>query len=124
MPLLSAIPALPVRDITKAAAFYKDRLGFAILHAEDGFAVAQRDAVEIHLWQANSPGIPGAEPHLAGTSSCRVRVEGLRALYAEYRRQEIIHPNGALAIQWWGIEDFTVFDNDGNAIAFYEITAS
>lgn len=121
--LLSAIPALPVRDTAVAALFYQERLGFALLHVEDGFAIVQRDAVEIHLWQANSPDTPGAEPHLAGSASCRVRVTDIQALYAELQQQDVLHPNGALATQHWGVVDFTILDSDGNAIAFNETTA-
>jgi hypothetical protein len=62
----------------------------------------------------------------------------LRAYPAQYRAgalgpdaypdmltgQQVIHPNGALTTQPWGVEDFTVLDADGNAIAFYEPLAS
>lgn len=123
MSLLSAIPALPVLDAVEASRFYQDRLGFTLVHTEDGFAIVQRDAVELHLWQANTPETSGAEPHLAGTASCRVRVDDLRALYAEFQRVQVIHPDGALATRWWGVEDFTILDGDGNAIVFYEVAA-
>jgi catechol 2,3-dioxygenase-like lactoylglutathione lyase family enzyme len=44
--LTQTIPALPVRDIEPAVAFYRDRLGFDVLHHEGGFAVLGRgDAV-------------------------------------------------------------------------------
>jgi len=122
--LLSATPALPVRDVPKAVAFYEEKLGFAAVHVEGGFAVLRRDEVEIHLWEANSPGTPGAEPHLAGSASCRVKVSGLRELYAELQAAGVIHPNGPLRSQWWGVDDFTALDSDGNAIAFYEPTAT
>jgi catechol 2,3-dioxygenase-like lactoylglutathione lyase family enzyme len=120
MKMLAATPALPVRDVPSAVAFYRDRLGFGSRHVAGGFGIMQRDDIEIHLWEANSPDTPGAEPHLAGSASCRVRVEGLHELYDEYRAQGVIHPNGALAAQPWGVEDFTVLDLDDNAIAFFE----
>lgn len=123
MTLLAATPALPVRNTADAVAFYRDRLGFEARHVEDGFAIVRRDDIEIHLWAANKPGSPGAEPHLAGTASCRVRVRGLRVLYGELRGQGVVHPNGHWASQPWGDDDFTVLDLDGNAIAFFEPTA-
>jgi catechol 2,3-dioxygenase-like lactoylglutathione lyase family enzyme len=119
MKMLSATPAFPVRNIPSAVAFYRDRLGFHVRH-EDG--IVRRDEIELHLWEANSPDTPGAEPHLAGSASCRVQVEGVHALYDEYRDRDVIHPNGALAVQPWGVEDFTILDLDGNAIAFFEPT--
>lgn len=121
--MLAATPALPVRNIPMAVAFYRERLGFAMRHVEDGFAILHRDAIELHLWEANNPDTPGAEPYLAGSASCRVQVEGVHALYAEYCEQGVIHPFGTLALQPWGVEDFTILDQDGNGIAFFEPTA-
>lgn len=121
--MLAAIPALPVSDTARAVAFYRDRLGFAPRHVAADFAIVHRDDVEIHLWAANQPDTAGAEPHLAGSASCRVRVVGVDALYDEYRAQGVIHPNGALAPQPWGDDDFTVLDADGNALAFFQPTA-
>lgn len=120
MTLLAATPALPVRDVLRGVAFHRDRLGFDPVHVGDGVAVLRRDEVEINPWEANNPHVPGAEPHLAGSASSRVRVNGVRALYDECRGQGIVHSNGALAIQPWGRADFTVLDADGNGIAFFE----
>jgi len=47
------IPALPVRSIRSAAAFYRDRLGFKVVHQDSGFAIVIRDDAEIHLWSAS-----------------------------------------------------------------------
>lgn len=122
--LLSATPALPVRDVPRAVAFYQEKLGFAAAYVDGGFAVVRRDEVEIHLWEANSPGTPGAEPHLAGSASCRVKVNGLHELYAELQAAGVIHPNGPLTSQWWGVDDFATLDLDGNLIGFYESAAA
>jgi catechol 2,3-dioxygenase-like lactoylglutathione lyase family enzyme len=116
----AATPALPVRDVPRAVSFYRERLGFEPLHEDPDFSVLRRDDVEIILWQANQPDVPGAEPHIAGTASCRIRVGGLRALYADYQTQQVIHPNGALTRQPWGVDDFSVLDSDGNLLGFYE----
>lgn len=98
MKMLAATPAFPVRDVPSTVAFYRDSLGFDVRHVEGGFGIVRRDEIELHLWEANSPETPGAEPHLAGSASCRIQVEGLRALYGEYQKREVIHPNGALAV--------------------------
>jgi len=50
--LTTVIPALPVRDVATAVAFYCSRLDFGQAHVELGFAVLTRDRVELHLWQA------------------------------------------------------------------------
>ena len=123
MTMMSAIPALPVRDKARAVAFYRERLGFASKGDNHTLGIMVRDEVEIHLWEANDPQAPGAEPQLAGSASCRVRVAGLQALYDEYRGAGVVHPHGALRLQWWGDRDFTILDADGNAIAFFEPAA-
>lgn len=124
MTLLSATPALPVLNIDTATSFYRDRLGFDVIHADGGFAVLTRDQVRIHLWAANDPNVPGAEPHLAGSASCRVNVSGIDALYQEMQSSGVVHPNGQLASQPWGERDFTVLDQDNNCIAFAEASAT
>ena len=124
MTLLSAIPALPVLDIGNASTYYIDRLGFTLVHADDGFAVLVRDNVRIHLWAANDPNTPGAEPHLAGSASCRISVSGIEELYEQMRNAGVLHPNGSLREQPWGERDFTVFDLDRNCISFAERAAN
>ena len=37
------IPALPVPRAAEAVTFYRDRLGFEVLHHDGGFAVIRRD---------------------------------------------------------------------------------
>jgi catechol 2,3-dioxygenase-like lactoylglutathione lyase family enzyme len=40
------IRALPVRDAASAVAFYRDRLGFRVLHEGPGFVVLEFEWVE------------------------------------------------------------------------------
>lgn len=97
------IPALPVRSVSAAAAFYRERLGFTVLHEDRGFAIVVRDAAEIHLWGASdetwstrddretNPVCSGAESFIAGTASCRVAVEGIDELYDELGASDVLH---------------------------------
>jgi catechol 2,3-dioxygenase-like lactoylglutathione lyase family enzyme len=94
---LAAIPALAVSDVARAAAFFADVLGFNPIHVQDDYGIARRDAVEVHFWAATGPEGSGAEPRLAGTTSCRVQVEGITALYKQCQRRQVIHPNGESA---------------------------
>src|SRR5215210_8024584 len=97
--LTTSIPALPVRDVAVAVAFYCSRLGFGQAHVELGFAVLRHDGVELHLWQAGDTGwqerpdlarrpvVSGAESFRAGTGSCRLGVDtevGLETLFATF----------------------------------------
>ena len=78
--LSQTIPALPVRNAERAVAFYRDKLGFDVLHHDGGFAVLRRDGAEVHLWEASDeswrertaddePVRSGAESFIAGTAS-------------------------------------------------------
>ena len=130
MNLVLAIPALPVRQVAQSIGFYRDQLGFAVIHHDTGFAIVRRDAVEIHLWEAGdegwrdragaSPVVSGAESFIAGTASCRIQVVGVDALHAELHPRGILHPNAQLADQPWGTREFGVLDTDGNLITFFE----
>ena len=127
------IPALPVRDAAAAAEFYRDRLGFDVVHHDGGFAVLARDDSVLHIWEAGdeswrehdsleSPVRSGAESFLAGTASCRVRVEGLDDLYAELRRSGVLHPVSAEGVSDtdFGTREFAALDVDGNLITFFQ----
>jgi catechol 2,3-dioxygenase-like lactoylglutathione lyase family enzyme len=132
--LTQAIPALPVRDAAAASAFYRDRLGFQVLHQHAGFAVLGRDDARVHLWQAGdeswrergslgeTPVRSGAESFIAGTASCRVLVEGVDDLYAELRANDVLHPVSREGVSEtdFGSREFATLDQDGNLISFFE----
>ena len=129
------IPALPVRSIPTAAAFYRDRLGFAILHEDRGFAIVTRDDAEIHLWgvgdeswrsrpdAATNPVCSGAESFIGGTASCRIAVEGVDELYDELRASDVLHsPTTVVEDTDYGTREFPALDCDGNLVSFYTRT--
>src|SRR5262249_11055283 len=111
--MLRSIPALPVKDIGRSVEFYRDKLGFTLLHQEAGLPIFRRGAADIHLWAANdegwrtcgggsSPVVSGAESFIAGTASCRVEVEGVDELYQELHRLGILEADALPRDQWWG----------------------
>jgi catechol 2,3-dioxygenase-like lactoylglutathione lyase family enzyme len=130
MRMLHTIPALPVKNISQSVAFYRDKLGFVLVHEESGFAILRRDAVDLHLWAASddswqmrhgsSPVVSGAESFIAGTASCRIAVEGVDDLHRDLQPLGILHPNAQLSDQPWGTREFGVLDLDGNLITFFE----
>lgn len=134
MEMKRAIPGLPVRTIGRAAAFYRERLGFDVGYQDDEFAIAQRGQVEIHLWAAGdegwragarkgsgSPVVSGAESFLAGTSGCRIEVAGIDALYDEYSESGVLYgPDTVIEEQPWGTREFPVLDLERNLITFFE----
>ncbi len=136
--LSQTIPAMPVRDVAAATVFYRDRLGFEVLHQDEGFAVLGRDDARLHLWQAGdeswrervalreSPVSSGAESFIAGTASCRILVEHVDDLCQELRAQDVLHPvsQGGVSTTDFGTREFAVLDADGNLISFFEWSAA
>lgn len=135
MKLKKTIPALPVKDIKQSCHYYISKLGFAIRHQEDTFAIAVRDEIEIHLWQccdrswkwrsiflALKPIWTGAESFIAGTASCRIEVMGVEELYDEYKKQGVLHsPYTKIVEQYWGHKEFHAVDIHRNLLTFYEV---
>jgi catechol 2,3-dioxygenase-like lactoylglutathione lyase family enzyme len=126
------IPALPVRDAAAAVAFYRDRLGFEVLHHDGGFAVMCRDEAVLHLWEASDeswrtrdssepPVRSGAESFIAGTASCRIRVEGVDELYEELRGKDVLHrvSREGVSDTDFGSREFATVDLDGNLLTFF-----
>ena len=127
------IPALPVRDLVAAVVHYRDRLGFTVLHQDDGFAVLRRDEARVHLWHADDwswqqrqdlrsqPVSSGAESFLAGTASCRIETEDIDALYAELSRADVLHPVSRHGVTEtdFGTREFAELDHDGNLVEFF-----
>ena len=132
MTFTQTIPALPVRDAPKAVAFYRDKLGFEVLHHDGGFAVMGRDEAIVHLWEAGDeswrkresmeePVRSGAESFIAGTASCRIMVTGVDELFAEMAAAEVLHPvsKGGVDDTDFGTREFATLDLDGNLVTFF-----
>jgi catechol 2,3-dioxygenase-like lactoylglutathione lyase family enzyme len=131
--LAQTIPALPVRDASRAVEFYRDKLGFDVVHHDGGFAVLKRDGAEVHLWEASdeswrehtsdeSPVRSGAESFIAGTASCRIATEGVDELYGELREGGILHPVSRDGVDEtdFGTREFAALDPDGNLLTFFK----
>ena len=111
---LSAVPIIPAREIEASAAWYRDRLGFEIFHAEHEYGIVGRGEAWIHFW-----GPSGIEPEDSMTS-IRVGVRGIDELYASCMDQGIVHPKSPLEEQPWGFREFSVTDHDGNLVTFFQ----
>lgn len=99
-------------DIERSVAFCEQRLGFTTAAQHDDYVIFSRDDISVHYWLCK-------DRYIAQNTSCYVYVSDVRALYAEYQAQGVIHPNGPLAQQPWGLE-FAVLDVDGNLYKFCE----
>jgi catechol 2,3-dioxygenase-like lactoylglutathione lyase family enzyme len=131
--LSQTIPALPVRDVASAVGFYRDRFGFETFHHDGGFAVLGRDRAVLHLWEAGDeswkgrdpgdrPVRSGAESFIAGTASCRIRVDGIDELFEELRASDVLHPAAGDAVSDTdhGAREVATIDLDGNLVVFFQ----
>ena len=99
----TAIPVLLSLDLPATVRFYTSTLGFTCRYQEEGFAILQRDSIEIHFTAC-------AEQHLVDWSSCRVGVTGIDELYTEYAQRGILHPNSKLHDTHYGTREFGIVD--------------
>jgi hypothetical protein len=95
--------------------------------------VLNRDEAVVHLWEAGDeswreqldPARPvrsGAESFIAGTASCRIRVEGVDELYDELRAADVLHAvsKETLSDTDFGTREFATLDQDGNLVTFFQ----
>lgn len=112
--LRCAVPIIPAREIRDAVAWYREHLGFSVVHVEREYGIVERDAVEVHFW-----GPSGIAPESSNTMF-RIGVDGIDELYEACRDGGIVHPNGPLERKPWGTREFAVRDGDGNLLTFFE----
>jgi uncharacterized glyoxalase superfamily protein PhnB len=90
----------------------KEKLRFDKIGWKDkNYAVIGRDKVEIHFWKCNNKIHPE-------NTSCYIQVEDVDELYEEMKIAGVVHPNGPLQNQPWGMREFAILDEDGNMIKF------
>jgi uncharacterized glyoxalase superfamily protein PhnB len=127
------IPALPVRNVAAAVAYYRERFGFDARHEDGDFAVLARDDAVLHLWGATdddwrsrenldrNPICSGAESFLAGTASCRIEVTDVDALFTELQSAGVLHDVSRTSVTDtdFGTREFATLDSDGNLLTFF-----
>ena len=116
------VPILFVRDVTRAASFYRDRLGFEIdfLHGQPPFyGSVSRGGACLHLRFVGAPNFAALAADECGLILASFEVTGVKPLFAELtaRGADIVQP---LARQAWGGLTFHVRDPDGNVVSFAE----
>ena len=131
MKLTGFTPNLFTNDIDRAAAFYRDVLGFsAVTTVPDKppfiFVLLQRDDVTVYLNDLESARREAADLSgvMVGRSgvSLFIHMEGIGALWEQVKdRARVVMP---LKDQWYGMTEFSVADPDGYVITFAERKAS
>jgi uncharacterized glyoxalase superfamily protein PhnB len=121
--LLSAVPILFVCDITKATAFYAEKLGFDIdfLHGSPPFyGAVSRDHSCLHLrFIHNKTAFAELAAREESLILATIEVRNVKALFEEYERRGVHFPQ-RLVRQAWGGLDFHVRDVDGNVLSFVQ----
>jgi uncharacterized glyoxalase superfamily protein PhnB len=106
-----ACPLFAAADPGVAAAWYRDRLGFAVAMTMDDYAIVKRDGIEVHFWRS-------ADRHIAENTSAYFRTGDVDALFGEMAAAadggRVIAPEDRA----WGMREFYVIDPDGNLLRF------
>jgi catechol 2,3-dioxygenase-like lactoylglutathione lyase family enzyme len=107
----SPTPELPVRDVERAQAWYRDKLGFQVgwLHAGGEIGAVNRDRATIFFRRRGGDFEPAV--HWIYAPDIEVMHDGLLAAGAN-----ITEP---LAKMPWGLTQFTLEDLDGNRFYFH-----
>jgi catechol 2,3-dioxygenase-like lactoylglutathione lyase family enzyme len=118
--LTSITPILFVRDVPTSAAYFRDKLGFAIdfLHGEPPFyGAVSRDGVCIHFRCVRQPNFAELAAREHSLILASIEVADVHAFFAELqgRGADIVQPPTK---QTWGGTDLYVRDPDGNVISF------
>lgn len=115
--LTRAVPVLASLDIEATLRFYAERMKFEAVARYPDYGIVARDDVQIHFWLTDDADIPKA-------TSCRIDVVGVDQLYDEMSASGVVHPNGPLTEQPWGLREFAVLDADGNMIKFGQLSSN
>src|SRR5450432_2554003 len=105
----SIAPRFAVGKLEQALAFY-GQLGFVTTYQDEGFAIVERDGIDLHL-------NPSEEPPTRH-SVCWIGVTNIEALYQEYLPTNAIA--SPLVAQPWGLKEFSIRDPFRNLILFAE----
>jgi uncharacterized glyoxalase superfamily protein PhnB len=120
-----AVPEIPVKDVDKAAAYYKRKLGFRVVLGgeEGGIAGISKGSCRLFLTNCTFRERYGnSGPVLIWLNlDSRDEVNELYELWKASRTNVVSPPES----KPWGLHEFTVADLDGNLLrAFYDFGTS
>lgn len=121
--LFGIAPYFLVRDVVKAAEYYRDALGFSYPQfwgVPPAFCMPRRDGVTIMLSQTQDASIIRSNAKARGDESwdAYVWVKDADALYAEVKPRGAIIAYEPVLQDEYGNREFAVRDLDGYLIAF------
>src|SRR5215469_6429651 len=105
----SIAPRFAVGDMEQALAFY-EQLGFHTTYHDEGFAIVERDGVDLHFNAFDE--LPKSH------SVCWIAVTNIDALYQQYLPTNAVQ--SAPETKPWGLKEFFLRDPFGNLLLFAE----
>ena len=120
--LRDIVPILFVTDVRRAAAFFKDQLGFVtdFLHGDPPFyGSVSRGRARLHLRYVAQPNFHDLAHAEKDLILATIETSDIHALFAEFSERGAPIARGLVEQPWGGV-DFHVRDPDGNAISFVE----
>lgn len=118
-------PILFVRDVTAAAGFYANKLGFGIdfLYGEPPFyGSVSRDGACLHLRFVGAPNFAELAGREESLILATLTTDDIGGLFAEFEARGVDFPQ-RIVRQPWGGTDFHVRDPDGNVVSFVQFGA-
>jgi catechol 2,3-dioxygenase-like lactoylglutathione lyase family enzyme len=118
--IITAEPQLFVRDVTAAADFYTQKLGFTVsfIYGEPPFyGQVCRDGARLNFRQLDDPVIDPERRDAEQLLAASIAVDDARPLYLEYEAAGVAFAQ-PLKREPWGASTFIVRDPDGNLILF------
>jgi uncharacterized glyoxalase superfamily protein PhnB len=111
--LTRVAPEVPAADLQAALAYYEQQLGFrtSVVMPDGEYAIVERDAVAIHLFQSALALMAPVGIHLF--------IEGIEELHQEFVHRGAQIREG-IVVRPWGARDFRVADLSGNQLKFTE----
>ncbi len=116
----SVVPILPVRDVTRSAAFFEQSLGFDIdfLHGSPAFyGAVSRDTVCVHLRHVGKPVFAELAARETSLITASFEVSNVQGLFEEFSARGVVFAQPLMKHPWGGT-DFHVGDPDGNVVSF------
>lgn len=113
MKLEVVVPMLTVTDLDATIAYYRDALGFECLERMEGWAVVQRNGIEV-MFSLPNRHVPFEKPIFTG--SLYFRLDDVDALWLELKdKTKIVYPIETFD---YGMREFAVLDNNGYCLQF------
>jgi catechol 2,3-dioxygenase-like lactoylglutathione lyase family enzyme len=118
--LKSIVPILSVRDVPASAAFFREKLGFAIdflYGTPPYYGSVSRDEICLHLRFVGRPNFAELAAREVSLVLASIEVSDVQELFEEFKKRGAEFAQTPTK-QDWGGTDFHVRDPDGNVISF------